>query len=103
MLREFAAAHGSILSEMSDVFALFIAIIVLFGFMISRFERIPLREAIYFAFITAFTVGFGDIAPKSQGARIITVVLALFGVFLMGVAVAVGVHALDIVLKHRAG
>jgi voltage-gated potassium channel len=61
----------------------------------------PLEDAIYFAFITAFTVGFGDVAPRSRGARVVTVFLAFFGLIVAGVAVAVAVHALDIVLAAR--
>jgi hypothetical protein len=72
MFREFLAAHLGLLYELSGVLVI--------------------------AFITAFTVGFGDVAPQSRGARVVTVLLALFGVLLVGVAVAVAVHALDIVL-----
>ena len=98
MLWEFLAAHLALLYELSGVILVLVAVIAASGVLISRFDRIPLEEAIYFAFITAFTVGFGDVAPRSRGARIVTVLLALFGVILVGIAVAVAVHALDMVL-----
>ena len=98
---EFLAAHLGLLYELSGVFVILAAVIGVSGAMISRFDRIPLEDAIYFAFITAFTVGFGDVAPRSRGARVVTVLVALFGLLLVGVAVAVAVHALDIVLKGR--
>lgn len=101
MFQEFVTAHAVLLYELSGVFVVLAAVIYLAGVLISRFDAVPLEDAIYFAFITAFTVGLGDVAPKSRGARIVTVVLAFFGLILVGVAIAVAVHALDIVLKTR--
>jgi voltage-gated potassium channel len=101
MFSEFVAAHLGLLYELSGVvFALVVAVAIA-GILISRFDRIPLEDAIYFAFITAFTVGFGDVAPKSRGARAVTVFTALCGVILVGIAVAVAVQALDVVMTAR--
>jgi voltage-gated potassium channel len=55
------------------------------------------------AFITALTVGFGDVAPRSRGARVVSVILAFLGLILVGILVAVSVHALDIALKSGGG
>jgi voltage-gated potassium channel len=101
MLREFISAHFLLAYELAGVFAVFMAVILVFGVLFARFDRVPLEDAIYFAFITAFTVGFGDVTPKSRGARVLTIMLAFLGLILMGVAVAVAVHALDIVLEGR--
>jgi voltage-gated potassium channel len=87
--------------ELIGVFFVFLLVIVVFGALFAVFDRVPLGDAIYFAFITAFTVGFGDVTPKSTGGRVLTVVLAFIGVILVGVAVAVSVHAIDIVLRSR--
>ncbi|MCG8585192.1 MAG: potassium channel family protein [Pirellulales bacterium] len=73
------------------------------GSLIARFDRIPLEDAIYFAFIAAFTVGFGDVTPRTRIARCITVFLALIGVILTGISVAVAVRALDLALMLAAG
>jgi len=34
----------------------------------------------YFTFTTLSTVGFGDFNPKSDGERVLTIVILLFGV-----------------------
>jgi hypothetical protein len=60
-------------------------------------------RGICFAFVTAFIAGFGDVAPRSGGARVVTVLLVVLGVLIVGVAVAVAVHALGIVLAARGG
>ena len=101
MFREFLAAHLGLLYELSGVIVFLVAVIGVAGAVISRLDRMPLEDAIYCAFITAFTVGFGDVAPRSRGARVVTIFLALFGLILVGIAVAVAVHALDIVLTAR--
>jgi voltage-gated potassium channel len=103
MLRDFVTAHVGLLGELSAVLAIIALIIVLAGAVIARFDRAPLEEAMYLAFITAFTVGFGDIAPRSRGARVVCVILAFLGLILVGILVAVAVHALDIVLTSRVG
>ena len=66
---------------------------------IARLDRIPFHEGVYFAFITAFTVGLGDITPKSHATRVITVVLAFFGLVLAGILVGIAVQALDTALN----
>lgn len=99
---EFLAAHLNLVYELAAVFGILVAIIGISGVLISRFDRIPLGEAIYFAFITAFTVGFGDVAPRSHATRVVTVFLALLGLVLVGVIVAVAVHALDLAMTEGA-
>lgn len=103
MLRQFLSAHAELLYEVAGALLVFGVVIVIAGILISRFDRVSLEEAIYFAFITAFTVGFGDVAPKSRGARVVTVVLAFVGLILVGIVVAVAVHALDIALTAGTG
>ncbi len=79
MVREFFTAHAGLLGELAGVLVIIVFVIVVAGAAIARFDRASLEEGIYLAFITAFTVGFGDIAPKSRGARIVSVILAFLG------------------------
>jgi voltage-gated potassium channel len=103
MVRAFFAAHLGLLYELSGAFAAFGLVIVVAGVLVSRFDKIPVGDAIYFAFITAFTVGFGDVAPKSHGARVVAVVLSFLGLILLGILVAVAVHSLDLALQVARG
>ena len=98
MFREFILTHLGLLYELSGVILALIGIVAVSGALIARYDRMPLEDAMYLAFITAFTVGFGDVTPRSRAARVITVFLSLVGVILVGIAVAVAVQALDIVL-----
>jgi voltage-gated potassium channel len=101
LLRHFVLTHIQLLYELSGALIALLALIVICGYLISRFDKVGLEEAIYFAFITAFTVGFGDVTPKSRGSRAICVFLAFLGMILVGVVVAVSVSALDAALDAR--
>ncbi len=101
MIRHFVLAHLGLLYELGAVLLVFVLIIFLSGILIARFDDVSLEEAIYFAFITAFTVGFGDITPKSRGARLVTVFLSFVGLLLVGLLVAIAVHALGLALEGR--
>lgn len=48
----------------------------------------PLRTAIYFSFVTLATLGYGDIVPKTEVARGITVVEAIAGQLYLAVLIA---------------
>jgi len=101
MLSDFIAAHLGLMYELGGALVALVVVIVICGILISRFDEVPLEDSIYFAFITAFTVGFGDVTPKSRGTRVVAVFLAFLGLILVGVVVAVAVHALDQALAQN--
>ena len=43
---------------------------------------------LYFSFITLSTVGYGDIIPVSEVARMLAIVEAMFGMFYMALLIA---------------
>jgi hypothetical protein len=55
-------------------------------------------DSFYWSFITATTVGYGDVRPTKRLARILAIVIALTGLMLTGILVAVAVHAATIAL-----
>jgi len=95
MLRDFVLHHVTLVYELSGLFVGFGAVVVICAFVLSRYEGAGFGEAIYFSLITALTVGFGDITPKSKVGRTITVLLAFMGLILMGIFVAIASAALD--------
>jgi voltage-gated potassium channel Kch len=69
-------------------------LIVVGGIAFSEVEHLPLGKAIYFAFVTALTIGYGDITPQTAAGRVLSVVLGLIGVVFVGLTVAVATRAL---------
>ena len=59
-------------------------------------------DALYFTITMLSTVGFGDIAPVSEPARIVATVQMLGDLALIGFAARVVVGAVQVGLKHQA-
>jgi hypothetical protein len=80
---------------MKSVILVQIGLIVLGAFIISLTEARPFGEALYFAFITGLTVGYGDIVATTAIGQVISVLLGLVGLVFTGLVVAVAVRALE--------
>lgn len=101
MIINFLLTHFSIMYEIIAIFLLLGVIIFICGIMIARFDNLSRQDGVYFAFLTAFTVGLGDVIPKSAATRFITIILAFIGLILIGILVGVAVHALEISLNMQ--
>ena len=56
-------------------------------------EQWSIPDSFYFGFITALTVGYGDMRPTTGLGRFLAVIIALFGLITTGLIVAVAVEA----------
>ena len=65
-------------------------------------QRLDRTGALYFAVTVLSTVGFGDIAPVTTGARVATMVQMLLNLAAFGVAAKVVLGAVDVGLRRRA-
>lgn len=74
------------------LFSLVVAIAII-GQLIGRWEGWSSPDALYYAFITASTVGYGDFHPLRNVSKFWAVAIALLGLVLTGLVVALGVHA----------
>jgi voltage-gated potassium channel len=70
-----------------------VAIITLLGQIVGRKEGWSSFDSFYWSFITGTTVGYGDMRPVRKASRILAILIALFGLTLTGIVVAVAVHA----------
>ena len=99
MVLDFVLAHVALFYELVWVVVALFLIIFIGGILISRFDKMPLAEAIYCAFSTAFKAGFGNLSPKSHGGRIIAICLAFLGIVLVGIFVAIAVKSLETAMR----
>ncbi len=61
-------------------------------------------DALYFTVVTLATVGYGDITPSGQAARIVAVLQITYSfVFLTAAATALSTRARDMVVKRTGG
>ena len=78
-----------------------LALIVLGGVTISQLEGIELGDAIYFAFITGLSIGYGDISPETAAGRVVSVLIGLVGMLFVGITVAIATRALAEMARHE--
>jgi hypothetical protein len=71
------------------------------GSVIGFLERWSVSETIYFTFVTALTIGYGDLAPKRIASRMIVLVIGFSGILLTGLVAAIGVRSLHEAAKDE--
>ena len=77
---------------MSPILIIMAMLIVFLGLIVGHIEWWSKFDAIYWAFITALTVGYGDIKPLKKTSKIISVFIGAFGIMLGGILVAITVE-----------
>jgi len=82
------------------IFALLV-VVILGGLLISLVEGISLSDSVYFAFVTGFTIGYGDITPDTIIGRVISLIIGLTGIVFTGIVVAISVRALSKAFEHE--
>src|SRR5580765_2995304 len=69
------------------------ALITLLGQAVGRKEGWSRFDSFYWSFITATTVGYGDIRPVKQRSRVLANLIAFLRLILTGIVIAVAVRA----------
>jgi len=76
----------------------FAVVITVLGQVVGKREGWSRFESFYWSFITATTIGYGDIRPVKGPSRMLAIVIGLVGLTFTGILIAVAVHAATIAL-----
>ena len=74
-------------------------LIIMLGLVVSQLEQWNKFDAIYWAFITASTVGYGDIKPLRKPAKLLSIFIAIVGMVFTGILIAASVNAASLALE----
>jgi ion channel len=69
------------------------AAVTVLGQIAGRKEGWSPFESFYWSFVTATTVGYGDLRPVTRASRILAIVIALLGLMFTGMLIALTVYA----------
>ena len=83
------------------VLLILLLILIAAAFAMAHAEDLSLFDALYLTFITALTVGYGDISPASGLGRVVSVFIGVVGVIYMGLIVAVSTRALKLAVEEQ--
>ena len=72
--------------------------ITVLGQIAGKKERWSAFDSFYWSFVTATTVGYGDLRPSTRLSRIAAILIAIMGLTLTGIIIAVAVHAATLAL-----
>ena len=77
------------------------AVIIVLGQFIGKKEGWSPIDSFYWSFITATTVGYGDLRPTRNLSRMGAILIAFLGLLLSGIIIAIAVRAGTIALAAR--
>ena len=77
----------------------YVLLILLSSILFAVFEKRDFGDSIWWGFVTATTIGYGDIYPVTPFGRIITILLSHLSVFL--IAPAIVSHLLSKFVENR--
>ena len=78
-------------------------VIVLLGQIVGWRESWEKFDALYWTFITATTVGYGDIRPIEKLSRILAILIAFTGLIFTGILVALALNSVTLSFKSLHG
>jgi hypothetical protein len=68
-----------------------VLVILFLGYLTGKEEGWSRFDSFYWAFVTATTVGYGDLRPTKRKSRIIAILIAVLGLLTTGIIIALGV------------
>ncbi len=77
-------------------------VIIVLGQIVCRVEKWEKFDGLYWSFITATTVGYGDIRPMKKVSKALSVLIALVGMMFTGIIIAVTLNTASVAVEKHA-
>jgi hypothetical protein len=99
---DFIRAFFVLLKKFVPIWGGIAIIISVLGLLIGQLEEdLSTADALYLAWVTGTTVGYGDLHPTLDFTRILAIVIAILGIMLTGIIVATAIEAAKIVIENN--
>jgi len=92
--RRFLVALARGLYVTWPVLSVILVVEVVLGLLIGFMEGWSVGDAVYFAFVTGLTIGYGDIVPRQTLSRVLAIVIGVGGIGLTGLVAGIAVNAM---------
>lgn len=99
----FIRHFGRLLYLVSHMLIGLITLMVIGAGIIALAEDMYFWKALYLTFITAATIGYGDVVPVTVIGRITCILMGLLGLMFFGIVVAVTNRALTHAIEEKHG
>ena len=76
-------------------------LIIIVGQIVGRRESWTAFDSLYWSFITATTVGYGDIRPMQKISKLLSILIAFFGLIFTGIIVALAINSATASFKEQ--
>lgn len=99
MKKSFAKEFFSLLSAAWNLLFFFF-VIICSGALVYRIDGLKnsdgnFGDCLYTAFVTSFTIGYGDMTPIGTPGKVTSVVLAIVGMMFIGIIIGASIKALE--------
>jgi Ion channel len=84
------------------IFSSLLILMMVLGIVIGTREGWTIGNSLYFAFITGFTIGYGDITPTYPLTKILAVILSAVGFLFTGILVAIAVESMRYTITGKS-
>jgi len=91
---KFSILFLKMLAYTSPIWLSQIAVIAVLGVVVGKKEGWSKSDSLYYAFITATTVGYGDFRPQKNMSKLVAIIIALNGVLFTGLLVALSLESI---------
>jgi Ion channel len=81
-LQDFSSSSKALKLFVIHVICYYSLAVILFSFVVEKFTVI---DSLYFATVLFTTIGYGDLVPSSAAGRTCTILLALYGITVLGI------------------
>jgi len=86
---------------MAPLLAGFVVVIVLLGQVVTRLENWSKFDGVYWSFITAGTVGYGDFRPSKKISKVLSIIIAILGMMLTGLIISLTLTSATIAFEKH--